>query len=1006
MRGALLWILVLAAAGLIGALLYAIEIPTDLADYASLGESRADTSFLARLEGFRFPCQDPVTGMIEWEARGARAASGGPAQIRIEQPTLVLYGQPDITEPTPSPPLRAEAELATASILPESEAVIRFESRIRIVQGSSSMTGEEIVVMIPPRSKLGPRAPAQARIFSPKPVVLQIAEPQARIEGSGLQADVAQRSARLEPPVSMSAEAGALIRSERESPRRVNGESLFLDTAQPVDVQEVGEDGYRVRFAGPTRGRYERAGEARPYLALAREGGVLYLRKPQSGGLRALPPASPEPPAPPLAPITPPERSSPAGLAPAPESRAGAAGSEQVARNLRSLLLEAASARFEGGIEARAGKSPLANAERLLFDGETDVLTLEAGPPPDGRAALFHPEGSIQVRAETIRYLRRTAEAELLGRAELRLDYAPSAHEISKGGERLRELSGTWHVEAPRAVVRFGPPDGGEASRLRSVHAAGTVKIRHEPGGAHAEAAIARFRADDERLELEGDAGSRVHLARRPSDVLARSVTLRRASGLLELQDDVEAELAPDLFFGLEPPAAPPGRGRPARDGGERESDLLTRSIWHVEADRVTVRFDPVSGTLAALEVAGDERQALVRSRPVVGIRPRPIEVRGARIRATGDLSIEVVGESGEVSRQWFSCGRDCLEAREIRYDARSRLAIARGEVLYRRVEERGGAELRAEGDELRVRFAPDRTAAAAVPGGRQPEAGAATATADRRPLGGLEYHASPESIEFGGPGGVELTFSPESLGASEEEAALRSDRFSRPLRLRASRILALFDPPDGAGSGSTGEAQRSALRSLSAEGDGGEVTIEPAFDAPPDERFRLVGGRLALDAPAGLLRLEGTASSPPVLTRGREETLEAPVVTLDTRTLVVSLDAGVRGRFHAPPPDSLEGRTGSQTTSLFEFEAERARVSLGRERASRLRDRVESVLAEGKVRFRDEETEVLADSAEYRRLERTVTLRGSPLVLTRGKHKSSPRELVIRLAPREGEKE
>src|SRR5207249_2816421 len=159
------------------------------------------------------------------------------------------------------------------------------------------------------------------------------------------------------------------------------------------------------------------------------------------------------------------------------------------------------------------------------------------------------------------------------------------------------ELGGDWRILAPFAVVRFA-----EDRSIATITAMGAstespgpipiaaaavpIVVRQENGDAHGEASVARYTARDGTLELEAADGPTAPLARftrGPSTLAARRISVRWSAGGATLTGDVQADLASELWGG----AAALG---PKKNPGD-EAVRLAGSDWHVEADRVALRF-------------------------------------------------------------------------------------------------------------------------------------------------------------------------------------------------------------------------------------------------------------------------------------------------------------------------------------------------------------------------------------------------------------------------------
>lgn len=913
---------------------------------APLAGSREPLPIVDDVRNWRYRFVDQETGAVEWEMSGDRISPESAGRFEIDAPRIVHYGRAGEDAVT------ATALAATASLPKGAPAIIRFEKDIVAAQGAWTFRGEEIVFELPPREKGGGfDADRRARMTSTRRVSLESTDPPCAFAGTGLDAAAARREATLEPPVHAEIEAAVLSRAETGDgapPQRSRQEQgkIVLDTDHPVVVRELRKGELEIAFTGPTRGVQVREGESEPYRGLVRGGKLRLIR----------------------------------------DRREGERGKQGRGAGGEGGLLDRApaSGEFGGGVELWRGDALVARGERLLWDGAAAVATL-AGTPAR-QAELFEPRDGLEVRAGEIRYFVRAAEAELAGAVRGAFPYAPRDRRQARtraGPER--QLAGTWTLDAPRAIVRFEKREGSAApGEVVAVVATGpdadAVKITHAHEDAAGAAAVARYDVRGERLELEAAPGALARFWRGKSALAARRIAIDRKTGVARLEGDVGADLERELWAGEEEAgagasagghagagtgASPDATPSPRPSAGAEEARRLAAADWHIEADLVTARFVPEGGTVTAVELEGRSRQALLRSRPRAPEDP-VYEVRGSRIAADRAAGTIAVGPApGESSRQTLVRGRDSLEAREIRYDEARGRASAAGEAIF--VRALGGADdpgLRAEAASIELAFAP------ALAREKEKETLAAAPLSRRR----------PQTLTARGTAGRPVV-------------VVRPDP-DHPLRLEAPRIEGHFAAADG------------ALVRVHVEGDGGPVTIAPANDLPPEERFRVIGGRIVYDLETATGEVFGLAGGPPEARRGppgaEKEWLAAKRVTFDARAQALRLRDGVRGKFFAKVPaelanDSTAGRP--PRPSLFTLEADEADISLARG--------VSEIEARGRVRFADAALDVRAERAVYDRAASTVRLEGRPVEIVRGERQAAaPRTLTVRVAPPQQDQE
>jgi lipopolysaccharide export system protein LptA len=885
MRGAILAIAIVAGAVGLAAFLHGLDIA---ADGPSASAKLHASTLVEEVKDWRYAEVDPASGAVLWEARGARAKPDADRNFQITEVRYTTFGKKPVT---------ATAAFATASFPYKADAIIRFQRDIQIAQGTWLMSGDEMVLVLPPGADDRPDK-RRAELRSGKPVTLEIAEVHGRFEGSGMTASADAHEALLAPPVHGELDAEALVHvGGLERGRAVRkGDRLFVDTDAPVKIVETDEDAYKIDFTGPARPRLVRGKESVPYNGWG-GGGTIRLRKPRKEDEKAQPKEGAAAP--------------PSALENAPES-----------------------AELRDGVELRQGERLLAAGERLLWDGERQVATLLRGPAK--QAELHAQDGRADVAADTIRYLFASSQAELEGAVRGSFPYEPK-----RSGAAEEKLGGTWRLEAPLATVVFERSEGDAAGGVESVHAraagAELVTVRHEEDGGHGEADEARYFPRGGRLELAAAEGRPpARFTRGASTLAARAIAIDRAAGTARLDGDVAADLESELWG---------GRAAAKEDGGA-ESARLAAADWHVESDELTARFAPGGGTLTALELAGREREALLRSRPRAPAEP-VYEVRGARISADRRAgTVAVLPAPGGAPRQTLVRGRDRLEAREIRYDEARGVAIATGEALYQRAADGTEPPLRAEAAEVELRF--------------------------------VERQRPSQVLARGAPG-VPVVVVRGEMARERGQPADPAAR--RPVRLLAPRIDGSFDLATG------------KLAEVHVEGEGGPVVVEPAYAAPEAERFRLLGSRIVYDVASEKGEVFGL-NGPPVVVRGADERLTAARLLFDLGALTVSLRGGIGGRFLAQLPASLAERGARKDRpTLFDLEADEADLSMT--------EGVAALEARGKVHFHDKQNDVRADKAIYRRESSTVTLEGRPVEILRGsRNEGAPRTLVVRLNP------
>jgi hypothetical protein len=379
------------------------------------------------------------------------------------------------------------------------------------------------------------------------------------------------------------------------------------------------------------------------------------------------------------------------------------------------------------------------------------------------------------------------------------------------------------------------------------------------------------------------------------------------------------------------------------------------------------------------VRLEGEGRQALLQS--VSDDPDKSYRIAGDRIeadRARGTAAVRAA--PGTASRQRLERGPYVVEAQEVVLDERERAARASGEAVLAKVHASGAQAVVAEAQEALLRFALPAsgtaaplaaTASAAIAGGAPLGLGAVAARLGR-----------PETFVLSGPGGARVRLVPELLTASAEVPP-PSER--RPILLSARRIEGSFE---------AGADGRPALESVRAEGaSGAPVTVAPAYDAPPAERFLLEAAGAVYDARRGEVRLTGERA---LLARG-DERLTAPSVRFAVATLEGFLEGGVRGRLLAKLPGDVE-------EGFLDVASERARVRLARGGGGG-EDAVAEMDAVGALRLSspDGRTDARGDALYYRRdgrAGREVRLLGRPLEGRFGAQELSGEEMRFVLPP------